>query len=332
MDEPAFRLFVGDPYRCELALRAREATLCADDPNVERSVSFGDEVDPGSLQLELTSLSLFSLARHVVVRRADKARSPKGLAGLLRIPFAEGTYSTWTAEELRPTSPIAKEAQARGALVSLPAPRGSAVRTHAKQILSDCGVALAEPALRELIARTGGDLLAISREAEKLRTLSASGPLDAGAIERTVYPAVERTVYPFYDRLGEGDLGAALAELGELRDDPGRILGGILRHLTRLSMIRLLLDQPGDRTDIAAAVGVQEWLLRRLIGQAKRRSLGDLCAALRRGLDLDRQIKSGLVAPSDALLLLVLAAAVGPRAAAGERRPTPRPSRRPAPG
>lgn len=324
MSEPILRLFTGDPYRCEGALAAREAALRAQDPNLERHVHFADEVQVGALELDLTSLSLFSLTRHFVVRRVEKVRAPKAFVPILEEEYAEGTYLTLLAIDLRATHPIARAAKARDALVSLPAPRGNAVPGSAKEILSERGVSLTEPAFRELLHRCGNDLLTIAQEAEKLCSLASDGPINEETVERTVFPSAERTVYPFYDRLGEADLNGALTELRGLREDPGRILGGVLRHLTRLAMVRLLLDRKTARTEMAASVGVQEWLLRRLIGQAQQRSLIELASALRLGVDLDREIKSGLVRPADALIELVLAATdasrttsdAGPRATA----------------
>jgi len=307
MSEPILRLFTGDPYRCERALADREAALRAADPELERHVHFADDVDVGSLQLDLTSLSLFALGRHFVVRRMEKARPPKSFVPILEEAFADGTFVTLVATDLRATSPIAKAAKARDALVSLPAPRGKAIRAGAKQILSERNIQLTGAAFQELVHRCGNDLMSIAREAEKLGALGSERPIDDGTIARLVFPSAERTVYPFYDRLGEGDLEAALTELRDLREDPGRIVAGILRHLTRLTMIRLLLDRRTPRQQIATAVGVQEWLLRRLIGQAQRRSLPQLARALRHGVDLDRNIKTGQVRPADALMDLVFA-------------------------
>lgn len=308
MTEPTLRLLTGDPYRCERALAAREAALCVQEPNLERHVYFADEIQVGALELDLTSLSLFALVRHFVVRRVEKVGAPKSFVSLLEVPFAQGTYLTLIAGDLRATSPIAKVAKAHDAIVSLPAPRGSAVRGSAKKILAERGVALTDSAFREFLHRCGNDLMTIAQEADKLRSRAEAKPIDEATLERTVFPSAERTVYPFYDRLGEGDLNATLTELRELREDPGRILGGILRHLTRLVMIRLLLDRRTARSEMAALVGVQDWLLRRLVGQAQRRSLNELTAALRLGVDLDREIKSGLVHPADAVTSLVFAA------------------------
>jgi len=308
MSEPILRLFTGDPYRCERALAAREAALREVDSDLERHVHFADEVDVGSLELDLTSLSLFALGRHFVVRRLEKARTPKSFVPIVEGSFPDGTYLTLLATDLRATSPIAKAAKAVDAFVAMPAPRGNAIRGGAKEILAERGVRLTGPAFQELLHRCGSDLMTIAQEADKLGSLPSETPIDEHTIARLVFPSAERTVYPFYDRLGEGDLQASLAELRGLREDPGRIVGGILRHLTRLTMIRVLLDRRTPRAEIASAVGVQEWLMRRLAGQARRRSLAQLARALQRGVDLDREIKSGRVRPADALMDLVFAA------------------------
>jgi len=308
MTEPILRLFAGDPYRCERALAAREAALREVDSNLERHVHFADEVDTGSLELDLTSLSLFALGRHFVVRRVEKVRAPKSFVPIVEGSFPDGTYLTLLATDLRANSPIAKAAKALDAFVALPAPRGNAIRGGAKEILTERGVRLTGTAFQELLHRCGNDLMTIAREADKLASHASGAPIEEHTIARLVFSSAERTVYPFYDRLGEGDLRASLAELRDLREDPGRIVGGILRHLTRLTMIRILLDRRTPRSEIASAVGVQEWLLRRLAGQAQRRSLAQLARALQRGVDLDREIKSGLVRPADALTELVLVA------------------------
>jgi len=308
MSEPTLRLFAGDPYRCERALAEREAALREADSQLERQVHFGDEVQAGALELDLTSMSLFALGRHVVIRRTEKLRQPKTFVPLLGSSFAEGTYLTLIAGDLRATSPIAKAVKARDAFVSLSAPRGNAVRSAAREVLARHGVALDGPATQEFLHRCGNDLMTIDHEAGKLSALPSDGPIDRATIERTVFPSAERTVYPFYDRLGEGNLNAALAELKGLREDPGRMVGGILRHITRLTMVRLLLDRRVPRSEMSPSLGVQDWLLKRLIGQAKRRPLREFTRILHCGIELDRAIKSGRIRPADALTTLVLTA------------------------
>jgi len=164
---------------------------------------------------------------------------------------------------------------------------------------------LPEPALRLLVLRSSASLLAIAQEADKLQALGDGVDLGEDLVRRLVFANTEQTVYPLYDKVGEGDLRGALCELETLRDNPGRVLGGAIRHLSRLVMVRLLLDQRA-RSNMASWVGQPDWLLKRLIQQAKRRPLKEIAHLLRTAVRLDREIKRGLVPAADALLTLVL--------------------------
>lgn len=308
MSEPQLRLITGDPYLCDQALAAREAALLAMDPGIERHGMFADELDLSSLDIEFRSCSLFALGRHFVIRRIEKNQSAKALASILEKPFPEGTYLTLLAGPLKATNAVLKVAKSRDAVVALPTPRGTALQRTARGILEESGLALPSPVARMLLTECGDDLLSLNNELGKLRLLAGRDPIPEVAARELCFNHAEATVYPFYDRLGEGKLPAALGELDGLREDSGRIVGGIVRHLTRLVMVRLLLDQRQPQSEIASKIGMQDWLCRRLIGQAKRRSFETLVSALRLGVKLDQRIKQGRIAPDDALMHLILAA------------------------
>lgn len=309
MSEPKLRLLVGDTYRCERALAEREEALRASDPAIERHVAFGDEIDPSGLKTELRSSSLFALGRHFVLRRPEKAKSPKAIAAAIQGEIPPETFVTFVACELKATNPIYKRCKAIDALVSLPTPRGRGIAAAAREILAAHGVEASPSAVQRLVFRNGGDLLGIAQEAAKLRTFAPGERLSEDAVDRLVFPSAEKTVFPFFDRLGERNVSGALATLQEMRDDPGRTLGGAVRHLTRLTMVRLTLDRKGPRKRLSEAVGLPDWLCKRLADQAKRHTLDDLKGLLELGVGLDVGVKSGRISAGDALLKLVLAVA-----------------------
>jgi DNA polymerase III delta subunit len=288
VDVPQIQLLLGDAYRCERELAEREAAILSADPDCERRALFGDEIDPASFEIELRSASLFALGRHFVVRQVDRSKAAKGLAKALEGESAPGTYVTLLAPELRGTNPVLKLCKSRDAVVSAPTPKGRGVQAAAREILSERGLDASSGAVGRLVFRSGGDLLGVSQEADKLRTFALHGEVTEETIDEVVFPGAEGTVFPFFDRLGERDLAGALATLRELRDDPGRTLGGAIRHLARLAMIRAVLDQKGPR---------------------RRLTMDELTRALEEGLRLDGSIKRGNTSPEDALLELVFAVA-----------------------
>ena len=297
MSEPQLRLITGDPYLCEQALAAREAALLAIDPGIERHGLFADELDLSSVDIELRSCSLFALGRHFVIRKIEKNRSAKALSAILEKTFPEGTYLTLLAGPLKVTNAVLKVAKTKDAVIALPTPKGTTLQRTARGIVEESGLTLSNPVTRTLLTECGNDLLSLRNELGKLRSVAGSDPIPESTARELCFNHTEATVYPFYDRLGEGQLPAALSELDGLREDSGRIVGGIIRHFTRLVMVRLLLDQRRPQSEIASKIGMQDWLCRRLIGQAKPRSFEILVKALQSGVKLDQRIKQGRIAP-----------------------------------
>lgn len=309
MAEIQLRLFLGDPYLCDRALATRDAALRATDPQIERHVLFGDDIDPAALAAEIPARSLFSFGRHFVIRRVDAGRAGAGLAQALDQPIPTGTYVSLLAGSLRANHPVAKLLKGdEQAVVSLPTPKGTSLQRMARDMIKSSGLSLSSPSARFLSTSCGQDLMSLSQELDKLRAYSGGHPLPDDAAQQLCFNHAEATVYPFYDRLGEGQLSASLEELANLREDAGRIVSGIIRHFTRLTMIRLLIDQRVPPAEIAAKTGLQAWLCRRLIEQTRERSLDALSGVLRAGLQCDQRIKQGKVSPADALMQLILTA------------------------
>jgi len=94
--------------------------------------------------------------------------------------ISDGTFVSLIATELKGKSPILKACRKRGAVVSLPAPRGRGMTRAAAGILAERGLEVEEESIDVLLNRTGGRLIALAREAEKLRSFARTGGLTRG--------------------------------------------------------------------------------------------------------------------------------------------------------
>lgn len=319
MAEPQLRLLMGDAYLCERALAARHQALQAQDPSIERLVLFADEADIAALDVELRTCSLFSLGRHFIVRRAEAGRHAPALANALRRPIPAETFVSLLAEPLRATHPVAKQSTSwPDGVLQLPTPKGQSLQRQMREIIVSSGLRLSASVTRILCSACGDDLGSLQQELEKLRAFSGGGVVQDADAHQVCYNHAEASIYPLYDRLGERKLSDALRELDTLREDPGRVVAGILRHLTRLVMVRVLIDHRCPPEQIASKTGMQPWMCRRFIEQARGRSLSELAPALRAGVEWDQRIKQGRVAPADALMQCVFAAS----GATGRQQPS----------
>ncbi len=305
MPEPQLTLIFGDPFRCEQSLQARHTRIIEEHPEAERHTLFGDEIDLSALVVELQSASLFAESRHFVVRHAGTIKA-KPFSVLIEPTLPAGTYLTFLAPGLKGTSPLIKRVRERGIVQALPPIKGKSLERTASELMVAQGVHLDPQALNLLIARCNGDLLVLSQEARKLRSFSSAGTVDCDAIEKVGFSAEEGSIYPLLDRIGEHNLPESLATLSRLHEDPGRIFSGVVRHLTKLLMVRVLLDSKVTEAKMATLLGTPSWLVRRLATQAKVYSTQKLTAALDLGINLDLEVKRGGIRPSDALLKLIL--------------------------
>jgi len=308
MPEPKRVLILGDPYRCEHALAARHAAILAEFADTERNILFGDELDLPSLRMTLLSSSLFVQGRHFVIRHAETVPAAKPFAALLKEELPGATFLTLVAEEVKPSNPILKAMKDGGSVQGLPRMKGKALERAVSEILAEQDLKLTPAALKELVAQSGGGLLSVFQEARKLHAFSPEGALDENALARLRFAAGERSIYSLLDRLGERNLRATLAALSDLHEDPGRIFSALLRHLTRLVMVRVLADEGATAAKAATLLGSPAWLVKRLLNQAKSHSTQDLSAVVDQGITLDLMIKRGEIRPRDALLKLIFAA------------------------
>ncbi|MBN1859808.1 hypothetical protein JW848_11490 [Candidatus Bipolaricaulota bacterium] len=293
------------------ALHQRERALGSEVSEIERMVRFADELNPAELRSELQSQALFVQARHFIVRHADAVKRPKDLVQALRVQCAPATYITILAGSLPMTSGWIKGLKGIGEIAACPAPSRGEIVSWVRQMFADYGLCGAPALIRLIVETSGGDLLALEQEAMKLHAYvhgidDSTRTFDRSVVESLVFPCGETTIWPVLDLIGERNVVQALAMLQGLREEPVSVMSMIMRHLTRLSMIRALLDDGMNAGDVGKLLGIPGWLIKKLSAQASRWSGQELIAALGRAIRLDLEVKSGDRRPYDALLKLVI--------------------------
>ena len=326
MSEPQLVLIYGDAYRCEEALSSRSEAILASDPDAEQHSLFGDEIVPSSLVVELSSASLFASTRHFIVRRAGKMKK-RDFSRIIEGPLPLQTYLTFIAVGLKGTSPLVKLARKHGEVLALPPFKGRELTEEATRIIASQDLHLTPAGRKALIDRCSGDLLALREETKKLKTFAPERTLDTDDVLKLAFTAGEGSIYPLLDSIIDGNLHDATRRLARSYEDPMRIFSALTRQITRILMIRTLMDERMNAAKISSVVGLPSWIVRRSIGQANKHSAQRLAAALDLAIDLDLLVKNGGIRPDDALLKLVLfVTAPSPHAPGYARQSRPSPA------
>ena len=242
MSEAKIALFYGDPYQCERALGAREATLAASG-QIERIVRFGDELNIKALSIELSSESLFSPCRHFLIRHVEWVKPIRSLYPLLDLPLPTMSYLTFISSEEKGLDTLVKKVRERkGKVHRFPHARGRSLEQIAREIVNSEGISLTRTALTELLRASGDDLLFLREEVRKLAAYSAGEQLGPNDIAGMLYNRGEGSIYPFLDLFGSRDLRGAVAALSRLNTDPWRLFPALLHQIIRLTEIQILKE------------------------------------------------------------------------------------------
>jgi len=247
------------------------------------------------------------MCRHFVIHHLEdmKKDGKRTLANLIKSTPPD-TFITMVAQERLRPGPLSKTVQKHGAIKHFQRPKGKTFRHAAITLLKEQGLELPSGEVEQFLAKTEGELLRVLNEARKLLLFSPNGQPSPQAIIRLSFTAGEGSIYPLLDRIMEGNLPAAFKSLQGLHTDPGRIFYSLIHQLTRLLMVRIMLDAGASSARIASTIGTSSWLAKRLSAQANIHSSGELTATLDYGIELDARIKSGKIRPRDAVFALIL--------------------------
>lgn len=119
---------------------------------------------------------------------------------------------------------------------------------------------------------------------------------------------IENKLFDIVDMLMQKDLQAALKiyfDLIALREQPIGILRMMLRQYNRLLTIRDEMDRGGSDYDIASAVRLPDWVVRKYRAQLKGRTKESLISAVNACTDTEEQIKSGNISEECGMEILL---------------------------
>jgi DNA polymerase-3 subunit delta len=198
------------------------------------------------------------------------------------------------------------------------------------------GVSLQARAVATLAVLVGNQLWTLDSELRKLATYANGAPVTEEDVRALVSLARDPSVFAMADAVIEGRARDAVDLLQRLLSEgeaPQLLLAMIARQYRLLLLAKELLERRVRAPEISAQLGVQGFVIQRLLQQAPLYTLDGLRQAYRKLLDADLSVKRGQMDDESALQLLIfeLAALAATRATPGGRPGYSRPRAGPAP-
>lgn len=176
-------------------------------------------------------------------------------------------------------------------------------RTRAK------GGQITRDTTHELVRTVGDNLRLLDQELEKLVAYTAGKRAISPKDVRLLVPeARQANIFHMVDALGQGNGQRAMALLHHLLDDgaaPLYLLVMIVRQYRLLLQVKDMVGQGSRSAAIARELRLRDFVVEKMVRQARRYSLPQLEAIYERLLQTDLAIKTGQMEPIMALDVLV---------------------------
>lgn len=330
--EPVYLISGNDRPKVELALSRLRARF--DPGSVERLVAgTKDGASGADVVAACNAGTLLGGDRLVLVTEIDgrrgewdrlsggwKTSDVEAVVDYLRAP-APGTVLCLVGEELKKDSPLAKACAKVGDVLLWEVGKKDVIGWVAKSF-QDRGAKVGGDACRALVDMVGEDKLTLALEIDKLATWAAGEPLGVEEVQRIATPYAEGHPWDLTDAWGRRDVGAALAVVEATyarsprtrASEAAALSARLAAHLTRLTRMKVLLEEGLRPRDAAAKLGMKPFPGEKLARQADEFSLGELREAIVRLARLDHALKGGSkLAPDLELQLAVADVAREPR-------------------
>ncbi|HOB28702.1 MAG TPA: DNA polymerase III subunit delta [Bacillota bacterium] len=188
--------------------------------------------------------------------------------------------------------------------------RGGELARWIRERVAGQGKKIEPAALQRLLWSGENDLYCLSNELDKYSTYLGEGEttITAGVVEMLFSGDIKSNVFTLTDALSEGNLDRALQALSLLarkREEPLRIFFMLVRHFRLLLGARSLREEKVPPAEHPRALGVTPFEARKVFGQSaafSREILEEIIILLQK---IDYQIKTGRVAPWQALEIAI---------------------------
>ncbi len=160
-----------------------------------------------------------------------------------------------------------------------------------------------------LVEYSGTDMVTLSLELEKLVFYTGQREeITVSDIEAICTRHITAVIFNLTDAIAEGNRKKALDIYNDLkaqREPLQMIFYMLLRHYMQLYCVKQMRSEGKSPADIASAIGVQDFVVRRLTGQGERYSLSSIRKKLDYGVSLEYDSKSGRISDDKIVELFI---------------------------
>lgn len=243
------------------------------------------------------TLPFFAERRCIVVENSGWLKAPPEAVAELFKHLPETSNIIFAEKEVDKRNKLYKRIKEIGYVAELSSPGREELKNWAAMILAEEGKKITVKNMDVFLEYTGENMDIIASELEKLITyVGEKEKIDLSDIEDITTIGVNNRIFDMVSAIIMKKTDYAMHlydDLLALKEPPLRILFFIARHINQLLMVKNFSKMNMERENIAKELGVQPFVVGKLLQQARRFEISALESYLRRCIELEENIKKG---------------------------------------
>lgn len=311
---PAYLIVGVDQLKRETAMRRLKGRLeqGLEAFNLDERTA-GPGIEPAELLTSLNTLPMGSGFRLVLIHEADKLAKPvsEAIISYLGNPNPDCVLCL-EAESLSKGTRLYKALAkvGRQSVITCDAIKPRDLPAYVVKLAKSLGISIDQRAAQELVSRAGEDTTLLERTIRSLGE-QCGATIRLADVEQNVARTAEVKPWEFLDKASAGDARRALELYRHMQNPSHLALVSLLtRRVRDLICARSLYDR-GQQSQIASALGRQEWQVRNLVQSARRYTPEQLKACLEACATCERELKGGVDGEASFIKLVLFICCAG---------------------
>ncbi|MBQ3601005.1 MAG: DNA polymerase III subunit delta [Lachnospiraceae bacterium] len=269
----------------------------------------GKDFDMHGLISIAHTVPFFGERRLIIVENSGCFKNQSELADEIE-SFPKSTFLVFIEREVDKRNRMYKAVQKLGTITELNGLSEQDLKVWIATILGKENKKITEQDISYMLQKTGADMKNLENELEKIICyLGEENIVNKKVIDEVCVVQTEGKIFQMIDAIGMQQQEIALDlyyDLLALREKPMSILFLLIRHFNILLQVKELERLGVPSGQMASKVGIPPFTVKKYLSQAKNFSMGGLKSILRRSVEVEEGVKTGLLLDQIGVELLIV--------------------------
>lgn len=276
----------------------------------------GSILDPDEFQNQILQISLFAPKQLFIIKNLvtkGKKEIQKKVAETINNLSEFAQHIIFVEQEtVSSENPIFKVVKEKGKIKELKLLHGESLRKWILEKIKEKGIKIKVDALDLLMVLVGNNLFEMENEIEKLYLYCQEKEkqiIEKEDVENLCGWYFDVNIFQLVDAVGERNVKKTITTLLKLLDqgeDPLSILGMLGYQFKNLLIVKSLVKRDLSEKEIIQKIGLHPFVVKKTINQASYFAEEELKEIYKNLLNIDLEIKTGVVSPQLALQIFLI--------------------------